>query len=153
VCVVKSALCCCIVPRSVCRTTCLRFKQCLVQLYNDSEHWSLAVQTTPPCAEGLRWVVMSEMLPISTDTVDKMHLWLNDVKYSEGESNVLTDNRLTLPLNGRTVYYSGTAAPEAGQSQLAADTESSAARAELLNREGLWTPLALATLLLAVLAL
>ena len=102
------------------------------------------MQTTPPCAEGLRWIVLEEPLPISVETVAKMQDWLVNVEYSGSNSNVLTDNRLPLPLNGRTIFYAsgsggsggGGGSSGGGGAPAPADTEAGGGAAPKLLARG-----------------
>ena len=58
--------------------------------------------TTPPCTEGIKWSVIKQVQPISQAQLDKFK--------SKMTSNAQTpngNNRVIMPLNDRTLFYSG----------------------------------------------
>ena len=58
--------------------------------------------TTPPCTEGVQWWILPEPLHISEKQMDVINAqWKNNSKFAGGNGN----NRLTQPLNGRTIYH------------------------------------------------
>lgn len=64
--------------------------------------------TTPPCSEGIKWVVIEEVQPISPEQLKKFtDYWAGNSAFSGGKGN----NRNVQVLNARSVYYhSGAAA-------------------------------------------
>lgn len=61
--------------------------------------------TTPPCTEGVTWVMMAEPVPISK--ADLIFIRQNIAGfYSTRSVNFGESNRPVQPLNGRSVYYS-----------------------------------------------
>lgn len=56
--------------------------------------------TTPPCSEGVRWVVMTEPIEISRSQMRALLQALRSLKYA---SQTGSNNRPTQPLNGRSV--------------------------------------------------
>jgi len=60
--------------------------------------------TTPPCTEGVKWVVLKNIQPIS-DAQLKQYTdrWAGNYNFAQGNGN----NREVQPLNTRKLYYSG----------------------------------------------
>lgn len=60
--------------------------------------------TTPPCTEGVKWVVLNQVQPISDVQLSKFtERWAGYYNFAHGNGN----NRMIQPLSGRTIYYSG----------------------------------------------
>ena len=58
--------------------------------------------TTPPCTEGIKWTVLSDVQNISDAQLEGIDKWFAaNPAFAEGKGN----NRVTMPLNDRTVYY------------------------------------------------
>ena len=58
--------------------------------------------TTPPCTEGIKWTVLSDVQNISDTQLNGMAKWFShDHGFAEGKGN----NRMIQPLNDRTVYW------------------------------------------------
>jgi len=63
--------------------------------------------TTPPCTEGVKWVLMNQVQPISQAQLSQFtERWAGNSSYANGNGN----NRLIQALNDRTIYFSGAAA-------------------------------------------
>ena len=63
--------------------------------------------TTPPCTEGIKWVVVEQVQPISAAQLKKFtDLWAGNSQFSAGKGN----NRAVQVLNARNVYYHSGAA-------------------------------------------
>jgi carbonic anhydrase len=83
-----------------------------IESLNLNNFWSFEGSlTTPPCWEGVEWSVLQKPAPISPE-----HLAALDSRYvdnanfatCEGCSN--GNNRVTMPLNARTLYYNDSGA-------------------------------------------
>jgi len=60
--------------------------------------------TTPPCSEGIKWTVIEQVQPISDEQLEAFtQYFAGDAAYADGNGN----NREIMPLNERTLYYSG----------------------------------------------
>lgn len=72
---------------------------------NMKEYWSYDGSfTTPPCTEGIKWTVIKQVQSISAEQLKKFTENLADKKdFAEGKGN----NREVMPLNERTLYYTG----------------------------------------------
>eukprot|EP00347_Sterkiella_histriomuscorum_P010097 403338689 len=58
--------------------------------------------TTPPCSEGVNWVVVPKPMSISEEQLEIInHHWKKNPKFANGNGN----NRKTQPLNGRQLLY------------------------------------------------
>lgn len=63
--------------------------------------------TTPPCSEGIKWVVLEQIQSISPEQLEGFtKYWADDPSFSQGKGN----NRNVQPYNGRTIYYHSGAA-------------------------------------------
>ena len=63
--------------------------------------------TTPPCSEGIKWTVIEHVQPISDKQLQRFKdLWAGDSQFAKGKGN----NRNTLDVKGRPVYYYSRAA-------------------------------------------
>jgi len=63
--------------------------------------------TTPPCTEGVKWVVVNDVQPISDSQLQEYtRRWAGNSNYANGYGN----NRIVMPLNDRALYFSGAAA-------------------------------------------
>lgn len=71
-----------------------------------SEFWSYdGSLTTPPCTEGIRWNVMRQVMPISSE---QAAAWAKALSANEdGTSKVVGNNRVTMPYNDREVVIAG----------------------------------------------
>ncbi len=56
--------------------------------------------TTPPCSEGVRWIVLKESLHMSRDEIDALQDALHHLAFANSEGS---NARPTLPLNGRKI--------------------------------------------------
>lgn len=56
--------------------------------------------TTPPCSEGVRWIVMKDPVEVSESAIARLHSLVSQFPGYEGFTD---NNRPTAPLNGRTV--------------------------------------------------
>lgn len=70
-----------------------------------TNYWSYdGSLTTPPCWEGIKWSVIKKVQPISDAQLKVFTENLaDDPNWSSGKGN----NRELMPLNGRTLSYSG----------------------------------------------
>lgn len=70
-----------------------------------TDYWSYdGSLTTPPCSEGIKWSVIKNVQPISDRQLKIFTENLaDDDNWSAGKGN----NRQLMPLNGRTLSYSG----------------------------------------------
>ena len=59
--------------------------------------------TTPGCTEGVRWIVLPDILVIRNATVERLHELIADFPGYNGYAN---NNRPTQPLNGREIQRS-----------------------------------------------
>jgi carbonic anhydrase len=60
--------------------------------------------TTPPCTEGVKWSLLMKVQPICTRQLKAFTArYADDPTFADGRGN----NRVTLPYNDRTIYYSG----------------------------------------------
>ena len=60
--------------------------------------------TTPPCTEGIKWSVVTEVQSISTEQLKKLTTRLaDDPSFAEGKGN----NRVVQPYHERTIYFTG----------------------------------------------
>ena len=60
--------------------------------------------TTPPCTEGIKWSVITEVQSISSEQLKKLTARLaDDPSFAEGKGN----NRVVQAYHDRTVYYTG----------------------------------------------
>ena len=60
--------------------------------------------TTPPCTEGIKWSVVTEVQSISSEQLKKLTTRLaDDQDFAEGNGN----NRVVQAYHERTVYYTG----------------------------------------------
>lgn len=60
--------------------------------------------TTPPCTEGIKWSVITEVQSISDEQLKKLTARLaDDQSFAEGKGN----NRVVQAYHDRTVYYTG----------------------------------------------
>jgi carbonic anhydrase len=60
--------------------------------------------TTPGCSEIVEWIVLDNLQSISPEQLDKFtSKWSKEYSFAKGNGN----NRVTQPINGRTIYYSG----------------------------------------------
>lgn len=58
--------------------------------------------TTPPCTEGVKFLVMSEVQYITLADMETFNrFWGSNKDFAKGKGN----NRVTLPLNDRKVYW------------------------------------------------
>lgn len=58
--------------------------------------------TTPPCTEGVKYIVMQEIQYITfADIAIFQRFWGGNPKFAGGKGN----NRAVQPLNGRKIYY------------------------------------------------
>jgi carbonic anhydrase len=60
--------------------------------------------TTPPCSEGVRWIVLKGSVNVSAFSVDKMH---DLVSLFPGYGGYTNNNRPVQPLNGREITRRG----------------------------------------------
>jgi len=69
------------------------------------EYWEYPGSlTTPPCSEGIKWTVIKQVQPISDEQLKFFtKIWADKDGFAKGKGN----NRVTMPLNSRTLYYSG----------------------------------------------
>ncbi len=63
--------------------------------------------TTPGCSEGVRWILMQDVTPVSSAAIDRLHALIGGFPGYDGYEN---NNRPTQPLNERVVQRSATAA-------------------------------------------
>lgn len=56
--------------------------------------------TTPPCSEGVRWIVLKEPIFVSQQAIDRLHEIISNFPHYEGFPD---NNRLVRPLNGRVI--------------------------------------------------
>jgi len=77
--------------------------------------------TTPPCTEGVNWTVLEEPAPISAEVSERIQKYYNkNEDFAPGCSNCSGgNNRVTLPLNARTLYYNDGAIESAALSAIA----------------------------------
>ena len=67
------------------------------------DYWSYDGSfTTPPCTEGIKWSVIKQVQPISQAQLDRFK-----AKMGTANSTPQGNNRVVMPLNDRTLYYSG----------------------------------------------
>ena len=60
--------------------------------------------TTPPCTEGIKWSVVTEVQSISSEQLKKLTTRLaDDQSFAEGKGN----NRVVQPYHERTIYFTG----------------------------------------------
>ena len=60
--------------------------------------------TTPPCTEGVKWSLLMKVQNICTRQLKAFTArYADDPNFADGNGN----NRITLPYNDRTIYYSG----------------------------------------------
>lgn len=60
--------------------------------------------TTPPCTEGIKWSVVTEVQSISDEQLKKLTTRLaDDQSFAEGKGN----NRVVQAYHERTIYYTG----------------------------------------------
>lgn len=89
-----------------------------------------ALQTTPPCSEGLRWHVFNQHIAISEVSIIDFEVALaNTTDPETGERQLYRHNeRNVQPLNGRTVWFHDTGAAKyqgiAGKLMDSSDTKS-----------------------------
>jgi hypothetical protein len=58
--------------------------------------------TTPPCTEGVKFIVMQEIQYITfSDIAIFQRFWGGNTRFAGGRGN----NRLVQPLNGRQIFY------------------------------------------------
>lgn len=58
--------------------------------------------TTPPCSEGIKWVVLDTVQPISSTQLSAFtSRWADNSNFSAGKGN----NRVVMPIQERTLYY------------------------------------------------
>lgn len=63
------------------------------------------MQTTPPCAENLRWHVFNEEPTITIETLALMTNWYANTTDAQGNAQVgRTNHRLPQPINDRTIF-------------------------------------------------
>ena len=63
------------------------------------------VQTTPPCAENLRWHVFKEEPTITLNTLALMTNWFANTTDASGTQQIgRTNHRLPQPINGRSIF-------------------------------------------------
>lgn len=73
-----------------------------VDTLNFNSFWSYdGSLTTPPCTEGIKWTVLSQVQRMTQDQFDNYdEMWRGNFDYARGEGN----NRRVQPLNMRTLY-------------------------------------------------
>ena len=82
----------------------VNLKDFLSELEKDG-YWSYdGSLTTPPCSEGIKWTIFSDVQSISETQLEGIQHWFShNHEFAGGKGN----NRALQPLNERTLYYSG----------------------------------------------